>query len=91
MTEAPTALKGSAASILCQTIDTNTGTAGFNVVLCALTLPRLMLYLLRKLEFGAVSALFGLQAHQVGNRCIEEMKEGGWQDGNIDVLPLEGK
>lgn len=48
-------------------------------------------YLLRKLQFRAVSALFGLQAHQVGNRSVQEVEERGWQDGNIDVLPLEGK
>lgn len=51
----------------------------------------LVLYLLGKLEFGAVSALFRLQAHQVGNGCIQEVEEGGWQDGNVDMLPLEGK
>lgn len=48
-------------------------------------------YLLRKLQFRAVSALFGLKAHQVGNRSIQEVEERGWQDRNIDVLPLEGK
>lgn len=49
------------------------------------------MYLLRKLQFGAVGALFGLQTHQVRNRSIQEVEERGWEDGNIDVLPLEGK
>lgn len=48
-------------------------------------------YLLRKLQLGAVRALFRLEAHQVGNRSIQEVEERGWQDGNIDVLPLEGE
>lgn len=51
----------------------------------------LWLYLLGKLQFGAVGALFGLQAHQVGNRRVQEVEERGWQDGNVDVLPLERK
>lgn len=56
-----------------------------------ITVNTLWLYLLGKLQFGAVCALFGLQAHQVGNRRVQEVEERGWQDGNIDVLPLERK
>lgn len=49
------------------------------------------MYLLRKLQLGAVSSLLGLQAHEVGNGSIQEVEQGGRQDGNIDVLPLKGE
>lgn len=51
----------------------------------------LTVYLLRKLQFGTIGALFGLQTHQVGDRGVQEVEERGGKDGNIDVLPLEGK
>ena len=30
-----------------------------------------------------------VQAHDVGDRGVEEMDEGGWKDGHVDMLPGE--
>lgn len=48
-------------------------------------------HLLRQLQFGAVRALFGLQAHEVGHRGIQEVQQGCGKDGHVYMLPLEGK
>lgn len=51
--------------------------------------PKVDTDLLRQLQLGAVGSLLRLQPHQVGNRSIQEMQEGGRKDGDIDMLPLE--
>lgn len=32
-----------------------------------------------------------MEAHEVRHRGVQEVEEGGGQDGNVDVLPLEGE
>lgn len=48
-------------------------------------------HLLRQLQFGAVRALFGLQAHEVGHRGVQEVQQRSGKDGHVHMLPLEGK
>lgn len=56
-------------------------------ILCTVVL----LYLLWQLQLGAVILSIRVEAHQIWNRSIQEMEEGGRQNGNIHVLPLEGE
>lgn len=49
------------------------------------------LYLLRQLKVGAVILAIRMEAHQIGHRGIQEVEEGGGQNGNIHMLPLEGE
>ena len=39
-----------------------------------------------QLAVGAV-----VKSHDEGNRSVEEVKEGGREDGDVDVGPLKGK
>lgn len=48
-------------------------------------------YLLRQLQLGAVVLTVGVQAHEVRHGGVQEVEEGGGQDGDVDVLPLEGE
>lgn len=49
------------------------------------------MYLLRQLEVGAVILAIRMEAHKIRHRSIQEVEEGGGQNGNIHMLPLEGE
>jgi hypothetical protein len=46
-------------------------------------------YLLGQLQVGPVILSVRVEPHKVGHRSVQEVQEGGRQDGHVDVLPLE--
>ncbi|TNN86613.1 hypothetical protein EYF80_003081 [Liparis tanakae] len=52
---------------------------------------RQLLWQFDEVVLGAVILSVGLEAHEIRHRSVQEVEEGGGQNGNVDVLPLEGE
>lgn len=53
--------------------------------------PRLVLYLVRKVEGGSLSSFSAVDAHHEWHRSLQEVMQRCRDDGQVDVLPLEGE
>lgn len=51
--------------------------------------PRLVLYLVRKVEGGSLSSFSAVDAHHERHRSLQEVMQRCRDDGQVDVLPLE--
>ena len=51
--------------------------------------PRLLLYLVRKVEGGSLSSFSAVDTHHERHRSLQEVMQRCRDDGQVDVLPLE--